>query len=794
MRDLPGFDAFAADQAQPLARTALSLTGDPEAARALAVTALSVVAARWRTVRWSFPAHAAREALYAAYLKRPRARKAAPGTGRLDPGSDAAALAEALTALTPRRRALVVACFHDGDTTWQAANLCCVDARTANTETVLAVAELRSRLPASFVEVSPPKPADPAAAERAMETAPDETPSKPAVSAPPPEAPASEARASEARASESPTSEGSAFADSTFADSACEGSALERAVSENAASQQMPPEADRCHTAPDDDAETGGGARGTAPGPSPTSWASPSQAPTPTPTPWTSPSQAPTPTPTPWTSPSQASSATPTSWASPSQASGSASTPWSSPWQPGHAAGPPAGPASYGAPPETWSGGNTPSATPFAPPATPAVPPGSSGPGDRGDGPWEAALRRELAVLSAQMPALDPVPLTAEAARTGRRQGTRRRALVTTMSVTLSALVIVPLAFGAAGLLGRAAHSTDGASPGVLDESDAAPTLPPSLPAPVRFAYRGFCTADDWDAFTQEFAENGCAQWRVVATTGGQWRVADVSPALSDGWQPLLAISGDGNRLVYFSAASSDFVMIDRRDTTTRRTDLVPLAEEVSPEETHVVISPSGRWMAADFGPAAGALHPRVQNLTNYHVRTLPRRMRVLAVSDNGTVTGTAAWDTDTVPGRLTTTVLLRMRPDGRTLSRTPIDSALFEAGTAVSPDGRAVAVAAERAHPAEGDHGQLVTIDSVTGKVLTRREAALPEDTHIFAVRGWADEHEVIVEAERISDDDEDDAEYSVYAIDVRTGAARPIELDEAGGVPALWVPGTMR
>ncbi|OPG11321.1 hypothetical protein [Microbispora sp. GKU 823] len=278
----------------------------------------------------------------------------------------------------------------------------------------------------------------------------------------------------------------------------------------------------------------------------------------------------------------------------------------------------------------------------------------------------------------------------------------------------------------------------------------------------------------------------------MVATTGEQWRVADVSPALSDGWHPLLAISLDGNRLVYLSAASSDFVLIDRRDTTTRRTDMVPLGEEVSPEDTHLVISPSGRWMAADFGPAAEALHPRVQNLTSYRVRALPRRMRVLAVSDDGTVTGTATWDSDAVPGRLTTTVLLRVRPDGRTLSRTPIDSALFEAGAAVSPDGRAVAVAAERAHPAEDDHGLLVTLDSATGRVLTRREAALPEDAHLIAVRGWASEHEVIVEAERIRDDD--DEEYSVHAVDVRTGAARPISLDEAGGVPALWVPGTLR
>ncbi|MGI5161097.1 hypothetical protein [Microbispora sp. CA-102843] len=742
MRDLPGFDAFAADQAQPLARTALSLTGDPEAARALVVTALSAVAARWRTVRWSFPTYAAREALYTAYLKRPRARGAARGPGSLTPGTDTAALAEALAGLTPRRRALVVACFHDRHTTWQAAGLCRMDARTANTETVLAVAELRNRLPASFVAETPP-------------------------------------------------------------DEASSGSIESPTASEGSTPEGRPPETDPRRAAPDDeDAETGGAKRGATADPSPAPWASPSEAADLSPTSWTSPSQASGPSPASWASPSEAAGPARTSWASPGEAAGPARTSWASPGEAGQAPGPAAAPVSfatasghtapYHATPFFASPEAAPPAAPFAPPAVPASSPGSTGPDDRGDGPWEAALRRELAVLSAGMPALDPLPLAVEAARTGRRHGTRRRALATSMSVTLAALVVVPLAFGAAGLAERAGRSAAGASPGALDESAAAPTLPPSLPAPVRFAYRGFCKADDWDPVTEEFADNGCDQWRLVTTTGEQWRVADVAPDLSDGWQPLVAISRDGNRMAYYSDASSDFVVFDRHDTTAKRTGMVPLIEEVSRGTTHLVISPSGRWMAADFGPAAEAVSPRVQNLTSYRVSTLPRRMRVLAVADDGTVTGTATWDTD-APGRLTTTALLRVRPNGRTLSRTPIDSALFEAGAAVSPDGHAIAVAAERAHPAEDDHGLLVTLDAATGRVLTRHEAALPEDAHIVGVHGWASEHEVIVEAEVLGDD-EDEAEYSIHAVDVRTGAARPIALDEAGGVPALWVPGALR
>ncbi|WP_169952033.1 hypothetical protein [Microbispora sp. H11081] len=657
MRDLPGFDAFAADHAQPLARTALALTGDPAAARGLVVTALSAVAARWSAVRWSFPAHVAREALYRAYLKRPRAHRAARRRGTqpiFTPGTGTAALAEALTGLTPRRRALVVACFQDGHSFWQAAGLCRMAAEPARTETVLAVAELRHRLPASF----------------AGGTAPDSANS----------------------------ADNASSADST---------------------------------------DSAGSAAGTVTEPAPTSWAAPSDA-------------AFTP-------------AAPTSWAAPTDG---VPFPPASPYGVGQAAG---APDPYHA---------TPSPTP--------VDAGES----RDDGPWEAALRRELSALSAAMPALDPVPLTAEAGKAGRRDGTRRRSLVTGMSVTLAALVVVPIAFVAAGVAERASRDT-GASPGSPGASMPVPGPPPSsLPAPVRFAYRGSCA---WDEDTGKPADDGCAEWRLVMTTGEQWRMVDVYPGIGDDGKPPVAISGDGDHVAYFSEASSDFVVFDRLDTTVRRTGMVSLSDETSRAAARLVISPGGRWMAADFGQAAEAISPRVQNLADYRVSTLPRRMRVLAVGDDGTVTGTATWDTDAAPGRISTTELLRMRPNGRTLSRVPIDPGLIEAGVAVSPNGRALAVAAERAHPREDDHGLVATLDTATGRVLTRHEAALPGDAHVIALHGWASAHEVIVEAERPGDG-EYEMEYSLHAVDVRTGASKPIDMDEAGGVPALWVPGALR
>ncbi|GAA4193995.1 hypothetical protein [Microbispora amethystogenes] len=743
MRDLPGFDAFAADHVRPLARTALALTGEPEAARALVVTALSAVAARWGTARWSFPAQATRKALYAAYLERPRPGATAgrgthpshtPGTSppSLTPGTDAAALAEALTALPPRRRALVVACFHDGHTTWQAAGLCRMDARTANTETVLAVAELRDRLPASFVAGTAPETGVGTASDTTGGTGPDTTAS----------------------------------------------------------------------TGPETPAETApGSAMGTAPepepaGPPPGSWTSPSGLTDPAPSSWASPSGPAGPSPSPWASPSGLTDPAPSPWASPSGSAGPAPGSWGSPSEAGRAAGPAAAaPGSFAAP----AGGTPPyHAAPFStsPAIAPVAPAGGTGAGDLGDGPWEAALRRELAALSAGMPALDPAPLAAEAARAGRRHRTRRRAVVTAVSVTLAALVVVPLALGVTSLAGRVERAVGDGTPGASGSPDVSAAIPGTLraplPAPVRFAYQGSCTDDDWDAFAEKFA-NGCDQWRLVTTTGEQWRVPDVALDPGGHWNPsLLAISQDGNHVAYYGQTSPDFMVLDRRRARAERSGMFPLNEDASPQDSHLVISPKGRWMAADFGAGARAPLPRVQSLTGYRVAVLPRRMRILAVGDDGTVTGTATWDTNAIPGRLATTVLLRVRPNGRTLSSAPIDPALFESGVAVSPDGRAVAVAAERAHPGDDDHGQVVTLDSATGRVLTRREAALPPDAHVTVVCGWASDHEVIVEARQ--PDDEDEEEYSVHAVDVRTGAARPITLDRAGGVPDLWVPGTLR
>ncbi|WP_433222803.1 hypothetical protein [Microtetraspora malaysiensis] len=144
---LQGFDAFVADQAQPLARTALLLTGDRWSARTLVVDVLTRIALTWPTVRWAKPAGSARRGLFASFLtwaggEQNQAAQSSDGLNVAAP-----TFRDALGALPPSRRALVVARFHEGVPEAEAAALCRTDPGTARAEIATAVAELRAHVP-----------------------------------------------------------------------------------------------------------------------------------------------------------------------------------------------------------------------------------------------------------------------------------------------------------------------------------------------------------------------------------------------------------------------------------------------------------------------------------------------------------------------------------------------------------------------------------------------------------------------------------------------------------------------
>ncbi|GAA4578793.1 hypothetical protein GCM10023194_02600 [Planotetraspora phitsanulokensis] len=734
-RDLPGFGALVADHAPALARTAFLLTGDAIAARLLVVAAVTSVAKRWSTLRWSSPARAATRELFGAFLTRPP--KPAPivdrplrgETGTSDdarPGDQSLALqvAEAMGALTPRRRALIVARFHEGLPVELAAALCRVDVRTAWAETDAALSELTGRLPVLRTVSGPAPASDP------RPSAPDEN------RAPDPRDPAPESP----ETSESPEAPATPEA---------------LAGSEGLERPETPP--------------------------------------TPPATPWAPPA----PRGASWAAPESAS----TSWAAPEPQS-----PQSARWA---APEPQTGPAASWAPPAPHSG---PPATPATPPPAAATPPPAAAtpppvapapqarphpapyqapiPGPRpAEDPAHEALRRHLALLAAQAPAVDIPGVIGQILRTARRRRVRRRVVGATAGITVAALIGTAVIMGMSALVDGARDSVRRADPGLqaIDDggdgdhqdqyaADAPLLLHSYVTRPFRYAYRFYCDPGDSES-PDEYGH--CGGWRVVSTGFDEWQIPEADTR-------LFAISPDGGRLAYYDTSAAALVMVDQDDTRPEITDLVTEADQVD-YDTELTFSPAGRWLAVGYGEDEGAPRPRLHDFSTNRSWTLPRYLQLLAVSEDGTVTATLDADVRDEPGRVHTTTLVRMRPDGHVLSRVRVEPELFDSSAGLSADGKVLALAVEPAHPRDDGQNRLVMLDARTGKVRSLIEAALPTYTYIDEVRGWVNDREVLVD---VSDDDD---EYYTYIIDVTSGAVR--EVTDAGShdTAEVWAPGTL-
>ncbi|GAA4568208.1 hypothetical protein [Planotetraspora kaengkrachanensis] len=709
-RDLPGFDAFAADQAPALARTAFLLTGDGRAARLLVVAAVTSVANRWSTLRWSSPARAATRELFAAFLTRPpkavpivtRPPSGEPGTwqGARQDDEGLLPLAEALGALTPRRRALIVARFHVGVPVELAAALCRVDVRTAWAEIGAALSELIGRLP---VLTAAPGPAPASAA-----------PAEPLPAEPLPAEP------DESGATEAPA-------------------AASMATREGAA------------------------------GPEPAS------------TPWA----APEPSSSPWAPPAPQSAR----WAAPEQRNTPAAS-WAPPAPPVPHSGPhgvPAGPHGVPAGPPPVAATRPPVAAPPHARPHPAPLPGPLVAED----PAHEALRRHIHLLAAQAPAVDVPGVTGEILRTARRRRIRRRVVGATAGITVAALVGTAVIAGMSALVDGVRDSARRADPGLQAIDDGGDhgedggarskldDLPGTVAGSFQYAYRPYCDPDD-SMFGEETGD--CTSWRVL---GGavEWRIPDAETRAD---RALFAISSNGHRLAYYDTRLSSLVMADVDDTRPQTTDLVPDPGQMD-YGTDLLFSPKGRWLAVDFGQDRGAPAPRLHDFSTHRTWPLPLYMDLLAVSDDGTVTATMTDDVKNEAGRVHTTTLVRMRPDGHVLSRVRVEPELFDNGEALSGDGRVLALSVESAHPRDDGQNRLVMLDARTGKVRALLDAALPMYTYIDDIRGWVNDREVLVD---VSDDDD---EYYTYVVDVTTGSVREISDTAQYGTTEVWAAGTL-
>ncbi|KRA31306.1 MULTISPECIES: SigE family RNA polymerase sigma factor [unclassified Nocardioides] len=154
--DEESFRRWAAERQLALLRTATLLTGDRQRAEDLVQEALTKVALRWRRLRDDNPEAYARQIIVRDNISAWRKRRREVVVDRLPrvavPDHTVASerrllLDEALAALTPRQRAVVVLRYYDDLTERAAAEALGVSVGTVKSQTHLALSRLREAAP-----------------------------------------------------------------------------------------------------------------------------------------------------------------------------------------------------------------------------------------------------------------------------------------------------------------------------------------------------------------------------------------------------------------------------------------------------------------------------------------------------------------------------------------------------------------------------------------------------------------------------------------------------------------------
>lgn len=391
-------------------------------------------------------------------------------------------------------------------------------------------------------------------------------------------------------------------------------------------------------------------------------------------------------------------------------------------------------------------------------------------------------LHDALAEIAESAPRRDPLDLldlVEPAARTGRRR--RRLRMIATGGAAVAVAAAVVIAAGLPTLF-----SARPARPGpATGRGDDAPVqvkvpLPPPAELPedgiperggatpaAMLVYKIHCDSDDI-----EDAES-CAQWRLVATDGSQWRLGDALSNLplghgkveyGDAFGPL-ALTPDGRRIAYHQSRKDRLVV---RDLGTGKVEPLPVelpAKRFEREEARLTWSPDGRWLAVSFqvrddeltsaGPA------QLVDTRTGTVRALPMPGAVLGVNR---AAQTVMYDAYVnVPGK---GELLVTGHDGKVQRRVPVgeaedlDKMTGDALLWMSPDGRTLAAMAG---------ARLDTIDVASGKA--GRTFTVPEMGKAFdrpAAAGWSGSSVLVVESDRDGT--------RVVAVDTGTGKTRRI------------------
>lgn len=154
--DRESFTAWAVGAQHRLLRTAVLLTGDHHRAEDLVQEALTKVALRWSRLYDGHPDAYARRIIardHVSWWRRDRSPLVTSDVPETDAATDDPAverrlvLQQALAALTPRQRAVVVLRFYDDLSTQQTADALGVSVGTVKSQTSVALQRLRERAP-----------------------------------------------------------------------------------------------------------------------------------------------------------------------------------------------------------------------------------------------------------------------------------------------------------------------------------------------------------------------------------------------------------------------------------------------------------------------------------------------------------------------------------------------------------------------------------------------------------------------------------------------------------------------
>ncbi|MFI6738738.1 hypothetical protein ACIBI9_37935 [Nonomuraea sp. NPDC050451] len=363
-------------------------------------------------------------------------------------------------------------------------------------------------------------------------------------------------------------------------------------------------------------------------------------------------------------------------------------------------------------------------------------------------------FRDELQLIAAQAPEVD---LAERAVRGARRWkvATFGSAVASLVATALTATVLI---------------TTPG---GATMSGEIANVLPASGVDPAAYAYYDFCGREwDYRKNTGTFAGQECAQWRLVTSTGGSFRMPEALSVYTEqvpenymNTGGPLTISSDGKRVAYYSEKDQKFAVRDLADGRVWLTPQTVTRETMVKSGAVLVLSPDGRHLGLLDRTSS------VVDMETGQVTEIPEGWRVRRIGNGGSPV-VVSDDKDR----------LGLFGDGKVTPLNRVSRQVSE----LSADGRTLAYLdgeVIKDHIVTRDVDTIVTLDVTTGKVLSEAKFTdVPKDFGFPRIGGWHSPTEVVVsdvlrdKSWRGKKDGVPTMGDATYAIDVNTGRIRKL------------------